>query len=131
MNPSERWCFRPCGACTRCARKGDFAKCSSCAGRHDPRGRWDPYDIDDKCRCTEGILQIRLQSGRMIQTKYKADPFAGKVVLEARNQDEEDWKSYLHDQREIYDDEDWDPVQFTDGTSTTNWMRDLRRGRGG
>lgn len=129
MNPSSKWCYVTCKACTRCDAKGTYAKCNSCSGRHDPQGKWDPYDIDDKCRCTEGILQIRLQNGKLIGTKYPGDPFGGTVTTEQRSADEEDWNSYLKDQREILNDEHWDPVQFTDGSSTFDWVKRNREGR--
>lgn len=126
MNPSDRSCWQMCTACMRCAWKGSMAKCNTCSGRHDPLQRRDPTDIDDYCRCREGILQFRLQTGKMIQRRYKSDPYGGKVRTDAETKDEQEWNQYIKESREKLDDERWDPVRLTDGTSTHDWMKRQR-----
>lgn len=128
-NPSEKSCWDMCSSCFRCSDKGKYAKCNSCSGRHDPDMKRDPYYIDDRCRCTEGILQYRLQNGQMIVRKFHSSPFAGQVVTDAETEDEQEWTRYIQEQREKLNDPTWDPVQFDDGTSTFDWMRDNRKGR--
>lgn len=128
-NPSSLPCWRLCTSCFRCADKGKYAKCSSCSGRHDPELRRDPYYIDDACRCTEGVLTYRTKWGKWIVRRFLTNPFKGKVTTDAETQDERDWNSYITEQRQIRGDESWDPVQFTDGSSTTDWARDWKRGR--
>lgn len=124
-NPTEKSCFRSCAACFRCEDKGRYAKCSSCSGRHDPDLIRDPYDIDDRCRCSEGILQIRTREGRFIQTKYPGNPYKGSVQFEKKTQDELDWEAYLYEMRSKFDDPDWDPITI-EGESETNRTRKLR-----
>ena len=125
-NPAELSCFRACKACARCEDKGRYARCNWCSGRHDPELRRDPYDEDDHCRCTEGILQWRTQEGRFIQIKYPHNPFAGKVELEPKSQDELDWEMYLEQQRERFNDPEYDPITI-DGKSATDWANENRR----
>lgn len=114
MNPSELNCFLSCASCTRCSEKGRYAKCQHCSGRHDPSLRKDPYDIDDVCRCNEGILQWRVNSGKekgmLVQRRLKSDPFGGQVKTDAVSQDERDWNAYLKEKREIMNDPNWDPI---------------------
>lgn len=126
MNPSEKHCFSFCKSCWRCENKGMKAECSRCSGRHDPELRRDPYDIDDMCRCKEGILQFRLQDGRMVKRRFNSNPFAGKVITDAETEDERDWNSFLAEKREKLNNEHWDPIQFTDGSSTDSWLRKNR-----
>jgi hypothetical protein len=130
INPSDLSCFDLCQSCFRCENKGTFAKCQHCSGRHDPELRRDPYDIDDICRCSEGILQYRTQRGIMIQRRFLSNPYGGKVKTDAVSTDEDDWNSYINEKREALGNEDWDPVRFTDGTSTHNWMDAHRKGQG-
>lgn len=113
MNPIERSCWKTCPACLRCEDKGTKSQCAHCSGRRDPKLIKDPHDIDDKCRCTEGILQYRLQTGKLIKTNYPHDPFQGTVYSKETSQDERDWDAYLYKQRELLGDENWNPVQFT------------------
>lgn len=127
-NPSDLSCFKACTSCFRCEDKGKYAKCNRCSGRHDPEMERDPYDIDDKCRCTEGILQLRTKDGRFIKTKFPHDPFDGNVKTDAVSQDEQDWNDYLYEMRSKYDDPDWDPIQFEDGSSVSNWTEEKRQG---
>ena len=124
-NPAELDCFRMCGACKRCGDKGRYAKCQSCSGRVDPELRREPHDIDDQCRCKEGVFQFRLQNGRLIQKRYSQDPFQNTVKYEPYTEDERDWDSYVNSQRERFDDPNWDPVTIQ-GKSTTDWVRKRR-----
>lgn len=117
MNPTDKPCWRTCVACYRCAEKGTKPECYRCSGRFDPKHIRDDHDFDDRCRCTEGILQIRIKTetgkpnGRLIQTKYPYDPFQGNVKSIPVSQDEQDWESYKKDMRERLDQPDWDPIQ--------------------
>jgi hypothetical protein len=80
------------------------------------------------CRCTEGILQLRLKSGRFVQVRYQHDPFAGRVRFEGETEDERDWNNYIQLEREWRDDEHFDPVRYLDGTSTYDAARRARVG---
>lgn len=126
-NPSTLSCFSACASCFRCEDKGKYAKCNRCSGRHDPDVKRDPYDVDDRCRCKEGILQYRLQNGQMIGRQFNSDPFAGQVVTDAESRDEKDWRQYVDEQREKLDDPTFDPVQFNDGSSTLDFIDRARR----
>lgn len=123
LNPSDRNCWETCSSCRRCSNKGLHAKCSSCSGRHDPDGRFDSYDIDDKCRCREGIFQFRTSKGHFVQVKLNRNPFGGEVKFEGNTPEEQEWNRYVREQRERLDNENWDPVVYDDGTSTTDWYR--------
>lgn len=90
-------------------------QCDSCSGRHDPQLRRDPYDRDDRCRCVDGVLQYRTQTGQLIISRYKNDPFKGRIQQTATTQDEKDWNSYVQSQREKYNDPHWDPIHVTEG----------------
>lgn len=126
-NPSSLPCFNLCTSCYRCQDKGKIqgmrSKCNSCSGRHDPELRRDSYDIDDQCRCTEGVLQYRTKWGLFIKRRFNSNPFKGRVTTDAISEDERDWNSYITEQRELTGNATWDPVQFTDGSSTTDWTQ--------
>ena len=126
-NPSEKNCFNPCSACHRCSDKGKWESCASCSGRRDPARRIYP-DPDDTCACKEGVLRWKTQKGQLIVTRYPGDPFGGKVQTEKATSDEEQYNQYVKEQRERLDDEHWDPVQFSDGSSTNAWMDKYKRG---
>lgn len=113
-NPSQLSCFQMCRSCFRCSDKGSMPACNSCSGRHDPELKREPHDQMDRCRCAEGIMQYRLQNGRLMVRKFMSDPFGGKVVTDAETQDERDWSAYITEQRERMDDPDWDPIVFDD-----------------
>lgn len=127
-NPSELPCWSTCASCFRCEDKGKYAKCNRCSGRHDPEGRRDPHDIDDRCRCKEGVLQMRLKNGHLIVSPIPHDPFAGAVQQETQTQDEREWLQYLDSQREKMDDPNWDPIQFDDGSGGASEWADKQRG---
>lgn len=127
-NPSTLPCWSTCSSCFRCEDKGKYAQCNRCSGRHDTEGQRDPYDHDDRCRCKEGVLQYRLKNGQMIKRNFQSDPFKGKVMTDAQSADERDWESYVNEQRERLNDPDFDPIQFDDGTSTTDFTDKARRG---
>ena len=113
-NPADLPCFSACSACFRCEDKGRYAKCNSCSGRQDPKLRKDPHDIDDRCRCSEGILQVRMGNGKLMQRKYPHNPFEGQIQQETKTQDELEYEAYLNDMREQLDDPDYDPIQITE-----------------
>lgn len=113
-DPADLPCFKACTACYRCSDKGKYAKCSGCSGRHDPKLRRDPYDDRDQCRCSEGILQIRMKNGKLAQYKYPHNPFAGNIQSESRTKDEEEYDDYVNMMREKLDDPYYDPVQITE-----------------
>lgn len=126
-NPSTLPCWSTCASCFRCENKGTRPECEKCSGRHDPVGQRDPYDVDDKCRCKEGILQYRLKNGMMIKRKFESNPFAGRVMTDAETQDEIEWRQYVQEQREKMDDPTFDPVQFDDGTSTLDFIDQAKK----
>jgi hypothetical protein len=127
-NPTDLDCWKSCLSCFRCEDKGKYDKCNRCSGRSDEELRKEPHDIDDRCRCKEGILQVRTQKGQLVQAKMPSDPFAGVVKHDPRTQDESDWQAYLDQQRERLNDPYWDPVAFEDGSSTNDWTEQQRGG---
>lgn len=129
MNPIDRFCFRLCRSCYRCADKGTRDQCGSCSGRNDPQEKHDPHDVDDYCRCAEGVMQYRTSKGNLLQIRFPRDPFKGEIKREGQTEDERDWESYLNEQRERFDDEHWDPVQFYDDSSASDWYQGYRRGK--
>lgn len=110
-NPTDLPCYRGCAACFRCENKGRYTKCWSCSGRHDPELKRAPDDFMDRCRCSEGILQLRLQTGKLVVTKYPHDPYEGAVVQQTPGEDERDWNSYLQETRERLNDPNYDPLE--------------------
>lgn len=90
--------------------------CNRCSGRHDPDLKRDPHDIDDRCRCKEGIIQLRLKSGKLLQAPINRDPFGGETTSAPtkKSRDERDWESYLEEEREKRNDPNWNPVQVTE-----------------
>lgn len=93
-----------------------MTKCNGCSGRDDPtRTKHDPYDIDDRCRCSEGILQARLQSGQLIQYRYQNNPFGGGTKPRDLTEDERAWQEYVRQQRERMNDPNFNPVEITGG----------------
>lgn len=125
-NPSSLSCWEMCPSCFRCANKGKYAACGRCSGRHDTEGIRDPYDIDDQCRCKEGILQLRTKQGVMIQRQFYSDPFGGSVVTDAETDDERQWNQFVTERREALNDPTFDPVRFDDGSSTLDWFKENR-----
>lgn len=126
MNPSDKACFEICVACHRCERKGTFAKCATCSGCHDPQERKDPYDIDNKCRCKEGVLQWRHKNGKLIVAQYPHNPFRQGVKTADETQDERDYQAYLKSAREKLNDPHYDPVIYDDNTSTDAWYKQFK-----
>lgn len=108
-NPSEKDCWRYCVSCARCADKGRYSKCKGCSGRFDPRGVIETHP-DDFCDCANGTLRWRTQNGRLIITKFKTNPYMGKVTYSKKSEDERDWDSYVNDMREKMNDPDWNPI---------------------
>jgi len=127
-NPSEKSCFKGCMSCGRCEKKGDYAKCRNCSGRHDDKGQRVPV-VDDYCRCAEGIMQWVTDEGKMVGFRYRSNPYAGTIKYETQSGDESDWESYLNDTRERLDDPNWDPIQFNDGQSADEWTKKNRHGK--
>lgn len=129
INPTDRTCFIACVSCNRCAQKGSRALCSSCSGRFDPKLKRDPYDIDDRCRCREGVLQYRTKVGRLVVTKLPNNPFKQTMKFDSITQDEKEWEQYVDEERERLNDPGFDPVRFNNGQSTLDWTRRARSGR--
>lgn len=126
---SDRRCWIPCQSCFRCADKGKYDKCNNCTGHHDVKYLRDPYDVDDYCRCKEGIFQYRTSKGHLIIRKFPKNPFRGSWKSDAASTgDESDWDSYLQQLREELDNASYDPVQFSDGGSTYDWIQRARKG---
>lgn len=129
-DPFDRPCWETCFACGRCEKKGSSA-CphnNTCSGRFDPRGQRHAHP-DDYCRCKEGVLQWVTQKGKLAQSRLFTDPFKGAVEYETTSQDERDYNAYVNEMRERLDNPDYDPVQFTDGTSTQAWEKKHRTGK--
>ena len=127
-DPIDLSCFKTCTSCARCANKGSLPACNSCSGRPDRELRKEPRDYMDRCRCTEGILQYRLKSGKLVIRKFESNPFVSKVITDAETADERDWREFVTEQRERFNDPNFDPITLQDGTSTMDWT-DIRRGR--
>lgn len=135
-NASEMSCWEPCPSCGRCESKGDSRGCpkqNTCSGRAGKSRIMqvpDPYDRDDYCRCAEGVLQYRVQSGPkrglLVIRRFKSSPYGGSIKTDAISKDESDWMAYLDEQRERLNDEAWDPIQFEDGSSTSDRARRAR-----
>lgn len=131
-NPSDKSCFKTCPVCFKCADKNTSTygnKCSGCSGRNDPMGRF-VADPDVYCDCRNGIMRHMTQNGRLIVRKFPRNPYKNEVVADLETQDERNWREYLKRMREYYDDEYWDPVKFSDGTSTADWTQAQRDGTG-
>lgn len=112
-NPSTKDCWIFCSSCNRCQDKGRYTKCNQCSGRYDPNGSIDPHP-EDYCDCKNGVLRWRTQQGKLIMTKFKSNPFAGKVKYLKQSQDERDWDSYVKDMREKMNDPNWNPITIVD-----------------
>lgn len=123
MIGADQRCFRVCRSCLRCEDKGRYAKCASCNGRVSSDR---PAHPDDYCRCSEGVLQVRTKDGRIIQRKFMSSPYGGEVKTDAESQDEREWNSYIEEKREELFDPNWDPVRFSGGQSTFNWIKKAR-----
>lgn len=133
VRPQERPCFEVCRSCFRCDAKGsrDCPHPYSCSGHIEtPKGhKWSDDDIDDQCRCKEGVIQVRLKDGRLVRRRYLSSPFETKVMTDAETQDDRDWNAYVDEQRELRDDPFFDPLTFDGHGSVTDWMRNARTGR--
>ena len=112
-NPVENWCWTFCSSCNRCQDKGRYTKCNGCSGRYDPEGRIDP-DPQDFCDCKNGVLRWKTQTGRLIMTRFKTNPFKGQVTYEKKSEDERDWDSYVNDMREKLNDPTYNPITIVD-----------------
>jgi hypothetical protein len=110
-NPSNKPCWVYCGSCGRCGDKGRYTKCNKCSGRYDPNGKID-VNNDDFCDCKNGVLRWKTKQGRLIVTRFKSNPFAGKVSYEKKSQDEMDWDSYVSDMRNKMGDPNWNPITY-------------------
>jgi hypothetical protein len=113
VNPTERWCWKFCNSCNRCEDKGRYSQCGGCSGRYDPKLAI-PADDDDFCDCKNGVLRWRTQQGRIVITRFKSNPYAGKVTYEKKSEDERDWDSYVNDMREKLNDPNWNPIHIYD-----------------
>lgn len=131
INPIEKSCFRVCSSCYRCADKGVHAKCTHCTGRNDPTHKLNSDDYhDDICRCSEGILQWRTQTGRLIIAKIPGDPFKGNVIREKETVDERDYQAHVRKQREITNNPNWSPIQYEQSRqSADNWYDQYLAGK--
>jgi hypothetical protein len=134
VRPQDKHCFAFCTSCMRCDRKGSSAcpKPNSCSGHIETEQghSWDPHDRDDYCRCKEGVLQIRLKAGGLVQRRYLSSPFKADIKTDAVTADERDWNAYIAEQRELRDDPTFDGLMFDDGSrGVTDWMNNARRGQ--
>lgn len=112
-NPTEKQCWETCQACFRCAAKGTRLECSRCSGRFDLHGITDPHE-DDRCRCTEGVLQYVKADSTLVQVKYKSNPFKGSIQRKEKTPDERDWENYVTSLREKFGDENYNPIKVTE-----------------
>ena len=112
-NPSTKDCWVFCSSCNRCQDKGRYTKCNKCSGRYDPNGSIDPHP-EDYCDCKNGVLRWRTQQGKLIMTRFKSNPFAGKVKYLKQSEDERDWDSYVKDMRGKMNDPNWNPITIVD-----------------
>jgi hypothetical protein len=113
INPTQRWCWSFCSSCNRCSDKGRYSQCGDCSGRYDPQLKIEP-DRDDFCDCRNGNLRWKTQTGKLIVTKFKSNPFKGEVKYVKKTQDEQDWDSYVADMREKLDNPNWDPITIVE-----------------
>lgn len=60
--------------------------------------------------------------------QFQSSPYGGEVQTDAESQDERDWNSFISEKREQLDDPTYDPIQFEDGSSTTDWVNDQKKG---
>lgn len=109
-DPSKLQCFKACMSCFRCEDKGKYDKCRSCSGRADPAAIKDPYHFDDRCRCKEGILQVRLKNGKLVQRPTPGNPFGGTVRHEKVTENEKEYIEWLKEERERRNDPAWNPT---------------------
>ena len=109
INPTNKWCWTFCTSCNRCQDKGRYTKCSGCSGRYDPDLKI-VADNDDYCDCKNGVLRWKTKQGKLVMTKFKTNPFKGKVTYERKTEDERDWDSYVNDMREKLNDPNWNPI---------------------
>lgn len=110
-NPSTKDCWVYCSSCSRCQDKGRYTKCNKCSGRYDPNGCIDT-DNGDFCDCKNGILRWKTKNGKVLMSRFKANPFKGNVRYEKKSEDERDWDSYLKDMRNKMGDPNWNPVSI-------------------
>lgn len=115
-NPQDLPCWRGCTSCGRCANKGMYISCQWCSGRCDPELKKPTRDIDDKCKCSDGIFQYRMKNGYLLVTVLPQDPFKGSITPPPDDPDERDWRRWLQEQREYLQDSNWNPIQYDDGT---------------
>lgn len=111
-DPQDLPCWRTCRSCNRCANKGVFVACQSCSGRRDPRLQRDCSDVDDFCKCAQGILRYRTKQGVLVEGPLPGNPFEGSMISEPNSEDERDWERYVDEQRERFDDPYFDPIHF-------------------
>ena len=113
INPVKKDCWTFCSSCNRCQDKGRYTKCGDCSGRYDPNLTTDP-DPDDFCDCKNGNLRWKTKQGKLLMTRFKTNPFKGKVTYEKKSEDERDWDSYVKDMREKMGDPNWNPITIVD-----------------
>ncbi len=86
-------------------------KCGKCSGRYDPNGCID-VDPDDFCDCKNGVLRWKTKNGKILMTRFKANPFKGQVKYQKKSEDERDWDSYVADMRNKMGDPNWNPISI-------------------
>lgn len=86
-------------------------------------------DPDAYCDCSNGILRHRTQKGQLIIRKFLSNPYENKVKTDSVSEDEEEWNTYVRERREFLNNPGYDPVQYSDGSSTTDWAEQFRRGQ--
>lgn len=126
-NPANKYCFTMCKSCFRCDKRGSSA-CPSpnkCSGRPDKEGIRDPKP-DDFCDCKNGVMRWVTKKGQLIIRRYTSNPFAAEVTTDTESTDDRDWGSYVAEQRELLNDEFYDPIVFDEGGSTYDWQRKAR-----
>jgi len=94
-------------------------ECDSCSGHPDQGGQRIPHD-DHFCDCANGVMRWVTKDGRLIVRRYLSNPFKSEVRTDAVSQDERDWNEFLSHKREMLNNPEYDPISFSDGTSTTD-----------
>jgi len=123
VNPVTRSCFVGCASCHRCEKRAHDG-CpfpTTCSGRPDVEGMRDPHP-DDLCQCKTGVLRWVTKEQRVIIRRFKSSPFGGQIKTDTQDQADHDWNAYLNEKRNQIGDPNYDPVQFADGSSTTDYF---------
>ncbi|MCA1806431.1 MAG: hypothetical protein LC687_00995 [Actinobacteria bacterium] len=65
-----------------------------------------------------------MKNGKLIQRQYPHNPFESTIQQEQTTEDEKEWDAYLREKKEQLGDENYDPIQFQDGTPVARTLND-------